>query len=252
MVPAFIPGGRRGVGGIAHQFFKIGVPLQHLLCHLRLAAARRANQHHDARLIQPIAGRAGGVTVDDDLYQLQKGIVGVHRQHTGGLLVPGAAQQDGVGGVGLEHVVHAVVKEDVHVQLVLTGAHINMIGRDLGELLQNALGADAHKLGRHGGGDKDLGHLGEFAYKLLGTLDHRLGAEELGVAEVFKNHVGTGAQLAPAVHLIDGQGRIKLIFLIGQLDGIGDALHQQVVHIQRRGQAKLSVHIGPPFRKPVS
>ena len=248
MVPAFIPGGRRGVGGIAHQFFKIGVPLQDLLRHLGLAAARGAYQHHDARLIQPIAGGTGGVAVDDDLYQLQKGIVGVHRQHTGGLLVPGAAQQDGVGSVGLEHVVHSVVKEDVHVQLVLAGAHINMVGGDLGEFLHDPLGANTHKLGRYGGGDKDLGHLAQLANKLFCALDHRLGTEKLGVAEVFKNHVGTGAQLAPAVHLIDGQGRIKLIFLIGQLDGIGDALHQQVVHIQRRGQAKLSVHNRPPFK----
>ena len=116
-----------------------------------------------------------------------------------------------------------------------------MIRGDLREFLHDPLSPDAHKFRVHGGGDEDFGHFGELPDELLGTLDHRLGAEEF-LSEEFKDHVGAGTQLTPAIYLVDGQGRIEFVLFVGQLDGIGNAFHQQIINIQRYRKAEFSVH----------
>ena len=137
---------------------------------------------------------------------------------------------------------HTVVKQDIHIDLILTGAHIDMVLGDLREFFHNALGPNAHKLRIHRSGNKYLGHFGQLTHKFLCAFDHRLAAEKLRVLEKFKDHIRPGAQSAPSIHLVNGQRGVKFIFLIGQPNGVRNALHQQVIHIQGRGKPKLSVH----------
>jgi len=111
--------------------------------------------------------------------------------------------------------------------------HVDMILRDLREFLPDALGADAHIFGGHGGADVHLGHLAQPPHKIVGALIHRLGAVEFRVAEIGIDHVGAGAQLAPALFFVDGQGRVEFVFFIGQPHGVAGAFHQQVVDVQR-------------------
>ena len=240
VIPLLLLGRGLGLGGVADELFVTRGLLQQFLGHLDLAGAGGANQDENFGLM--VGAFHIGIAGGDDLQELQELVVVVDRQHACGGLVPGTAHEDGVGGVGLEDVVHAIVEEDVHVQLILPGAHVNVLGRDLGEFLHDALGTDAHVFRGNGGGDEDVGHLRQLPHEFLRALDDGLGAVEFGIVEEFEDHIGPGAQLTPAVHLVDGKGRIKLIFLICEPDGIGDAFHQQIVHVQGRGHTKAFTH----------
>ena len=229
------------VGGVAVKLAEAFFLPHELLGHFVFTGAGGAYQHHDAGLLQVFGLLLDAVAVGDDLHQLQKLVVGVYCQHAGGLVVPGTAHENGVPGVGAGHIVQTVIKEDVHIDLVLPGAHIHMVGRDLREFLHDPLGPDAHKFRVHGGGDEHLSHLCQLAHEFLGALNYRLGAEKL-LGKELKDHICTGAQLAPVIHLVDGQRGVKFILFVGQLDGVGDTFHQQIINVQRHGKAKFSVH----------
>ena len=137
---------------------------------------------------------------------------------------------------------HTVVKEDIHIQLILPGAHVDMLRGDLGELLHDPLGADAHVLGGNGGGDEDVGHLGQLLDELPRALDHGLVAVEIRIVKELENHVRAGVQRSPAIHLVNGDGGIEFVLLVGEPAGLGDALHQQIVNIQGGGHTKAFTH----------
>ena len=60
------------------------------------------------------------------------------------------------------------------------------------------------------------------------------GTEER-VAEIRINGIRSGAQFSPFFLLINGQGRIKIVFFVGQGNGVGGALHQKIINIQGNG-----------------
>ena len=120
---------------------------------------------------------------------------------------------------------HGIVKKNIGMDIFLPGAHINMVGRDLGKFLHDPLGTDPHKLGRYSGTNKHLCHLAQLPHKLLCTGVHRLGAVKFRVAEIGVDAVDPGAYLAPALFFVDGHRGIKFMFFIGQPDGIAGAFH---------------------------
>ena len=147
------------------------------------------------------------------------------------------AQKQGgeVAFVDAEHALDPVYAKNIGVDIVLPRAHIDVIRRDLRELLQNSLKADGHKLGPDRCGDKHLGDLRKLPDELLRPLDHRLGTEKFRIFEEFKDHVRPGTQFAPPVLFVNGHGGIKIVFFICQADGVGSAFHQKIINVQRSG-----------------
>ena len=62
------------------------------------------------------------------------------------------------------------------------------------------------------------------------------------LVEKFKYSVNAGAVLAPMFHFVHGQGRIKIIFLVGQFYCITGAFHQKVINVQCGGQSEFFMH----------
>ena len=58
----------------------------------------------------------------------------------------------------------------------------------------------------------------------------------------LSDKIGTGVQLSPAILFVDGHGRIKFIFFIGQTNGVGSTFHQKIVNVQRSGKSVFSAH----------
>ena len=231
------------IGGVAGQLLEGAGFFHHQTGDLPLAGAGGTHQHHDTRLLHSGCAGPGIIAVSDDLHHLEELVIGVHRQHAGGFLIPGAAHQNGVSRIGSGNIVHTIIKEDIHIDLILAGSHVDVILRDLRKQFPDPLGADAHKLRIHRGRHEHLGHFTKLFHELLGALDGRLGAEKFRVMEEFKDHIRAGAKLAPTVHLVDGDRRIKFVFFVSQTDRVGDALHQHIINIQRSGKRKFPIHI---------
>ena len=137
----------------------------------------------------------------------------------------------------------SIIEENIRVDIFLVCTHINMIGRNFRKFLQNALGPNAHKLGRHCGADKHLRHPAQLADKFLCALIDRLSTVKLRIIEERIDGIRPGALLAPSFLFIDRHRRIKLILFIGQRNGIRGAFHQEVINVQRHGQSVFSVHL---------
>ena len=156
----------------------------------------------------------------------------IHRQHAGGFLIPRPAHQNGMLGTGVENIVKRIIKKNIGVNVVLSGAHVNMVCGNLREFFHDALCADTHKLGRHGRAHKNLHHLAQLADEFLCAFVDRLIAVKIRFTEKRKNSIRTGTQFTPFFLFINGHRGVELMLLVGQRNGIGGALHQKVINIQ--------------------
>ena len=199
---------------------------------LGLATAGGTNQHYDIRILRGLGMGNGRMAFRNDFHQFQKLIIVVHCQHTGGLLIPGAAHQNGMLGAGVQNVVQGIIEEDIRMDIVLAGTHINMIRRNLRKFFHDPLGPYTHKLGWYGSADKHFRHLAQLSDKFLCALIDGLVAIEIRIAEIGIDHIRPGAQLAPFFLLINADWGIKSILFIGQGYGIGCTFHQKIVNIQ--------------------
>ena len=131
---------------------------------------------------------------------------------------------------------------------ILARAHINMVGRNFREFFHDTLCTDAHKIGRDCRRNKHFRHLRKLFDKFLRSLIYGLRAVKFRIGEKLVYHVRAFAKLPPARHFIQGQGRIKVIFLVGELDRIRGALHQQIVNVKRGGKPIFSIHNLPLYK----
>ena len=97
---------------------------------------------------------------------------------------------------------HCVVKQNIHVDFVLAGAHVDMVGRDFGKFFHDTLCTDAHKLWRDCRGNENLRHFRQLFHKLLRARIYRLCAIELRIGEKLVNNIRAFAQLSPARYLV--------------------------------------------------
>ena len=136
-----------------------------------------------------------------------------------------------------------VIKQYVHIDLILACAHIDMVLGDLRKLFPDSLCTDTHIFRRYCRTDVHLCHLRKPSDKFLRALVNGLCTIKLRIAEIGINTVRSGTDFPPTVLFIDSHRRVKAVLFVRQTNGIGRALHQEIVHVQGGRQSVFSFHI---------